>query len=217
MRRILVLAANPPGTSQLRLDREVRSIDLALRESPLGEQFELHQRWALRPRDLQRALLDVEPEIVHFSGHGEGEAGIVLEDASGQMQLVGTAALSNLFELCAEHVNCVVLNACYAEVQADAIVQHINYVIGMRQAVLDEVAIAFATGFYRGLGAGQAVKEAFDNGCRTIREGVLTVHGDQRKATVITSIASKPMTLLIDQNPVLKKKNKDNEFVEPKN
>ena len=169
IRRILVLAANPPGTSQLRLDREVRSIDLALQASPLGDQFELYQHWAVRPRDLQRALLDVEPEIVHFCGHGEGEAGIVLEDASGQMQLVGTAALSALFGLCAEHINCVVLNACYAEVQADAIVQHINYVIGMRQAVLDEVAIAFATGFYRGLGVGKSIEDAFKDGCLAIK------------------------------------------------
>jgi hypothetical protein len=135
----------------------------------MADQFELHQRWALRPRDLQRALLDVEPEIVHFCGHGEGETGIVLEDASGQMQLVSTAALSNLFGLCAEHVNCVVLNACYAEVQADAIVQHINYVIGMRQAVLDEVAIAFATGFYQGLGMEKSIEEAFKDGCLTIK------------------------------------------------
>jgi len=206
MRRILVLAANPPGTRQLRLDQEVRSIEQALQASPLADQFELHQRWALRVRDLQRALLDVEPEIVHFCGHGEGEAGIVLEDASGQIQLVGTTALSNLFGLFAQHVNCVVLNACYAEVQADAIVQHINYVVGMRQAVLDEVAIAFATGFYRGLGRGQGIEEAFDTGCRSIREGVLTLSEGLRKATVVVSVTSKPATLLTDQNPVLKKK-----------
>jgi hypothetical protein len=114
----------------------------------------------------------VEPEIVHFCGHGEGEAGIVLEDASGHIQLVGTTALSNLFGLFAKDINCVVLNACYAEVQADAIVQYINYVIGMRQAVPDQAAIAFATGFYQGLGVGESIEEAFKDGCLTIKNKV---------------------------------------------
>jgi hypothetical protein len=185
----------------------VRSIEQVLQASPLADQFEIHQRWALRVRDLQRALLDVEPEIVHFCGHGEGEAGIVLEDASGHIQLVGTTALSNLFGLFAKDINCVVLNACYAEVQADAIVQYINYVIGMRQAVPDQAAIAFATGFYQGVGTGQGIEEAFDTGCRSIREGVLTLPEGLRKATVVASVTSKPTSLLIDQNPVLKKKN----------
>ncbi|EKU98268.1 hypothetical protein Lepto7375DRAFT_7532 [Leptolyngbya sp. PCC 7375] len=207
MRRILVLSANPRGTSQLRLDREVRNIDQVLRESPQRKQFELHQRWALRPRDLQRALLDVEPEIVHFCGHGEGQAGIVLEDASGQIKLVSTAALSNLFELCADQVHCVVLNACYAEVQADAIVQHIDYVIGMRRAVPDDVAIAFASGFYEGLGTKQEIENAFQNGCEAIRSNLSRVKGEKRKATVVSpSVSTKYLALPDDQIPILKKK-----------
>ncbi len=39
---------------------------------------------AVRPRDLQRAMLEVEPQIVHFSGHGAGDEGLVFEDEIGQ-------------------------------------------------------------------------------------------------------------------------------------
>ena len=113
MKHILILAANPEGTTPLRLDREVRAIDQALRESSLRAEFQLHQRWALRPRDLQRALLEINPEIVHFCGHGEGNKGLTLEDATGQPKLVSTDALASLFSLCAEQIDCVVLTACY--------------------------------------------------------------------------------------------------------
>jgi hypothetical protein len=43
------------------------------------------------------------------------------------------------------------LNACYSEVQAKAIAQHINYVIGMNDQIEDKAAIEFVVGFYDAL------------------------------------------------------------------
>ncbi len=71
-----------------------------------------------------------EPQIIHFSGHGSGEEGLVFADGTGQVKLVEGGALVGLFGLFAEHVKCVVLNACYSEVQARAIAKEIDYVIG---------------------------------------------------------------------------------------
>ena len=164
---ILVLAANPKNTTQLRLDEEMREIDEALRIAKHRDQFELEQRWAVKPRDMQRALADFEPDIVHFSGHGEGESGLVLEDAVGNPKLVPTEALANLFELYG-NVDCVVLNACYSEVQAAAIAEHVPYVIGMSQAVGDRAALEFAVGFYDALGSGSSIERAFKLGCVSI-------------------------------------------------
>lgn len=73
MKNILFLAANPKGTSPLRLDQEAREIGEELRRSQQDDQFNLEQRWAVRPRDIQQAMLDVGPHIVHFSGHGQGK------------------------------------------------------------------------------------------------------------------------------------------------
>ena len=44
-------------------------------------------------------------------------------------------------------IECVVLNACYSEVQADAIALHVPYLIGMNQAIGDSAAREFAVGF----------------------------------------------------------------------
>jgi hypothetical protein len=93
VKKILILAANPKNSVPLRLDEEVREIDEGLRRAQMRDRFELEQKWAVRPRDVQRAILDFAPQIVHFSGHGVGEGGLALEDELGQAKLVSTSAL----------------------------------------------------------------------------------------------------------------------------
>jgi GTPase SAR1 family protein len=78
-------------------------------------------------------------------------------------------ALAAMFELLVQHVNCVVLNACYSEIQAKAIAQHIPFVIGMNDAIGDQAAIAFAVGFYKALAANRSIEDAYKFGCVEIR------------------------------------------------
>lgn len=171
--KILFLSANPKDTGRLRLDQELRDITEGLQRSQRRKQFILEQRMAVRPRDLQRAMLDVGPQIIHFSGHGEGENGLVFEDEVGNTTLVDEVALAGLFELFSSQIQCVLLNGCYSEVQAQAIAQQIPYVIGMNQAIGDNAAIAFAVGFYDALGAGRDVEFAYKLGCTAIHlEGI---------------------------------------------
>ncbi|MHC5725193.1 MAG: CHAT domain-containing protein [Nostoc sp.] len=166
---ILILAANPKGTTPLRLDEEVREIDAGLQRAKQREQFVLEQKWAVRPRDIQRAMLDINPQIIHFSGHGTGDEGLVFEDETGSAKLVDGEALAGLFDLFADQIECIVLNGCYSEIQANAISQHIKYVIGMSKAIGDRAAIEFAVGFYDALGAGRPVEFAHKFGCAAIR------------------------------------------------
>ncbi|QIR39158.1 CHAT domain-containing protein [Tolypothrix sp. PCC 7910] len=168
MKKILILSANPTNTDKLRLDEEVREIQAGLERARSRDQFEIITKWAVRTDDLRRALLDYEPEIVHFSGHGAGNQGLALENNAGEMQLVSTAALARLFKLFKNQIECVLLNACYSEVQAVAIHQHIDCVVGMSQAIGDRAAIEFAVGFYDALGADRTYEEAYEFGCTAI-------------------------------------------------
>lgn len=173
VKKILILAANPKATSRLRLDEEVREIELGLQRAQKRDQFVIKSRWALRSIDFRRALLDVEPEIVHFSGHGEEDGGLAFEDEKGQVKFVDAEGLAGLFKLFTQQVECVVLNACYSEIQAKAIARHVNYVIGMSQEIGDRAAIAFTVAFYDALGAGRCVEFAYKFGCAAIRlEGI---------------------------------------------
>ena len=185
VRTILILAANPTSTERLRLDEEVKKIEQGLERAKGRDQFKLVVKWAVTDDDLRRALLDNDPAIVHFSGHGSGSSqggqgrelvpalgedsgGLAFEDDRGHVQLIPGDALARLFELCADSVKCVVLNACYSEAQANAISQHIDYVVGMKKSVGDEAAIKFAVGFYDALGAGRDFEKAFKFGCIAI-------------------------------------------------
>ncbi len=84
LRTVLFLAANPKGSDALRLGEEVRKVEQGLERAKMRDRFRLVQKWAVTDDDLRRALLDHEPEIVHFSGHGGGASGLVFEDESGE-------------------------------------------------------------------------------------------------------------------------------------
>jgi hypothetical protein len=165
---ILLLAANPKETVSLRLHEEERDIKECLRLAGYGK-VPINSTGATRPRDIQQAMLDFKPQIVHFSGHGAGEDGLVFEDRMGQGKLVSSVALADLFRLFSDRVECVVLNACYSSFQAEAISQHIDYVIGMSQAIEDHAAIEFAVGFYKAVGAGEPIDFAYELGCNAIQ------------------------------------------------
>jgi hypothetical protein len=184
-RTILFLGTNPKESRRLRLDEEVKKIEQGLERSKRRDQFKIVQKWAVTGADLRRAMLDYEPEIVHFAGHctgaGKGDpgrdmvpagrddqGGLAFEDDTGQVRQIPGEFLARLFALCADHVKCVVLNACSSEDQADAIARHIDYVVGMRTDIEDDVAIRFAVGFYDALGAGKDYEKAFEFGCCAI-------------------------------------------------
>ncbi len=170
------------------LDEEIRDIKEGLRRAKRREQFVIESAEAVRYRDIRRAILDYEPQILHFSGHGIGSpaqqiehdsgdrklslvpeyatesGGLVFEDETGHEKLVDIEALAELFELFADQLECVVLNACYSEVQARAIARQIDYVAGMNQAIGDKAAIEFAVGFYDAIGAGKSYEFAYKLG-----------------------------------------------------
>lgn len=168
LKKILILSANPKDTVRLRLDKETREIKEALRRAKHRDEYEVEQVWALRIKDLRRAILDVEPHIVHFCGHGK-RRGIILEDDQGNAVTVNPDALSKLFKMFSDSIECVVLNACLSEQQAKSIGQHIDYVIGMKETIADSAAIEFSQGFYDGIGAGKSIEEAFQLGCNSIQ------------------------------------------------
>ncbi|NEQ29519.1 MAG: CHAT domain-containing protein [Leptolyngbya sp. SIO4C5] len=171
--KVLFLASNPIDAVRLRLGQELRDIREKLQLAKQREKFVLESREAVRPGDITQAIFDFEPHIIHFSGHGTREGKLCFEDISGKSKSIQPEALAALFEMEADRVQCVILNACYSEVQAEAIARHIPYVIGMGREIGDEAAIIFSVGFYKALGANRTVEQAYKAGCVEIRlEGI---------------------------------------------
>lgn len=163
--KILFLASSPASLQRLNLEEEARAITERARRAKYGHTIEIQSRWAVRSEDLQQTLLDVEPHVVHFSGHGMGQEGVVLHaEAEEDTKRVSSHALASLFRVLNGNVRLVVLNTCYSEDQAKVIVQEIDFVIGMSDAIRDEAARVFAGALYRGLASGASVQSAFDMG-----------------------------------------------------
>jgi hypothetical protein len=81
---------------------------------------------------------------------------------------VAKAALVALFQALKDNVRVVVFNARYASDQAEAVSGIIDCTIGMSKAIGDRAAVVFAATFYRAIGFGRSVQEAFDLGKNAI-------------------------------------------------
>jgi hypothetical protein len=206
VKTILILASNPKGTQPLNLNKEIDLITEGLRRSQNCNEFCIISRSDVSPKTLRSAMSELKPQIVHFCGHGKGQQGLVLQDDNGRERLVRTEELTDLFKIFAEWVECVVLNACYSEEQANAIVQHVNYVIGMNQAVRDDAAIVFAEDFYQGIGDGLSIEKAFELGRNAVLMEIESRFStDDRKLNLpLGNVPKQP--LLNHLIPILKKK-----------
>lgn len=165
--KALFLASNPKNTPQLAIDEEIRTIEQKLRASEHRDALVFLSAWATRPDDLLQLLNQHKPHVVHFSGHGSHE-GLSLVSNDDQEWLVTTRALRYLFTALKDNIRLVFLNACYSREQAQALVQIIDCVIGMKDSISDDAAIAFASSFYRAIGFGRSVQEAFDQGITSL-------------------------------------------------
>ncbi len=85
-------------------------------------------------------------------------------DANRDPMPVSKAALKQLFSTLKDNIRVVVLNACCSRPQAEAIVEVIDCAIGMNRRIGDDAAIIFAASFYRAIGFGRSVSEAFEQG-----------------------------------------------------
>jgi WD40 repeat protein len=187
-RTILFLASNPGGTDPRAPGREARAIQAELERSGFRHRFKLVTRWAAEPLDLLRELRKLRPTVVHFSGqvgrgvareHRAGPArhrevagararGLLFHGSDGRAQVVSAAALQRTIDAAGASVKLVVLNACYSEAHAKALLAHVDCVVGMNGSIHDDAARHFAIGFYGGLGELESVAAAYAQGCAAI-------------------------------------------------
>jgi nucleoside phosphorylase len=220
---ILFLAANPLSADRVALDREARGIQVELERSGFRDRFEFVTRWAAEPLDLLRELRKLKPTVVHFSGHsiagvtdhaagpeshrdidiepdysgGDLRSGLFFQGPDGSSRLVSTKALEATFGAAGSSVKLIVLNACYSELNAQALLRHVGCVVGMSGAIADDTARTFAIGFYGGLGERESIASAYEQGRAAISLLDLSDH-DSPKLAVRAGIDASELVLAAD-------------------
>lgn len=168
--RIVFLATNPD--SDLRTDVEMRDVQAALRATTYRDNVDLRHIPAARLGDLLSALNELKPTVVHFSGHGGGEA-IVFEADSGRSggAVIDYALVAEFIEATDTPPKVLVLNACDTYDGADAFLASVEVVVAMLDSIDDAAAGYFSTQFYSALANGQSIESAVRQGKAVLRAG----------------------------------------------
>ena len=156
------MSANP--SLDLNLDEEIRGVQMAIQTYSTKDSIEMIHRPATRLKDMINILNSEQPHILHFAGHGYNESGeLYMVDADTKKdKIIPYEALSLLFDSVKDNnLKLVFLNSCFSKNQADAILESIDYVIGMNSAIEDESAKTLSTQFYSSFVAGVSLVNSF--------------------------------------------------------
>lgn len=157
---VLFLTADPDGAQPLHIDREIRQIQEQVRSSKLRDSIAFEYRHAVRVTDLIQHLNEVQPDVVHFAGHG-AHAGLALHDADDSVRLLTNTELADVLDAGPRPLKLAVFNSCNSAEQARVAVAYADAAVGMEQTIEDESARVFAGQLYNSLGFGLSLGLAF--------------------------------------------------------
>ena len=111
--------------------------------------------------DLIQFINEVNPTILHFSGHGTSDGKLVFQDNNDQPKLLNMDTLIELINASSDNLRLVVLNNCYSSTISEKVIDNIEASIGMNNSIGDEAAIVFASQLYSSIGFGLSLEKAF--------------------------------------------------------
>ncbi len=171
--RLLAVAASPVDEAPLDWRNEIALLEEAV--APLAQDglVELHVCHHATRESLHVALLEHQPDVVHFVGHAEYDVTeqqgyLVLEDERHRSAYVDATEMARLLRRYGTHL--VVLNACetargiWAGLAPTLVRCEIPAVVAMQWPIEDRAAIGFSKAFYRTLAAGRTVDECVAEG-----------------------------------------------------
>lgn len=176
--RMLVVTAEPEDQRRVSAAEEAARLHYALRDLADEGLVEFETLERATASKFHQAIALGNYDIVHFIGHGywsksSGEAGLVLEDPSGQSSFLGGRALCEV--MTGRGIRLVFLNACdtgrsrrspdhdrqsLTGVAQDIFGRGVPNVIANQFPVGDRAAVSFARAIYHYLANGKSVAQA---------------------------------------------------------
>jgi hypothetical protein len=157
--KILFLASDA-GVG-LDLAGEFKKIKAVVSGSTFPDSISLFSKFDVSVEDLFQSLNQYRPHVLHFSGNMD-EGSVLLSSKDGGVKSVRQSALVGLLRVLNDNIRLVLLNACNSLSCAETISDVIDCTIGVKGVISDSAAITFSESFYRGIGFGRSVKDAFD-------------------------------------------------------
>ncbi len=169
---ILFIASNPDieftdddgntiQQQKLKLEKEAREIHESIQKSLKRDSISFETRWAARVTDLIQFINEVNPTILHFSGHGTSDGKLVFQDNNDKPKLLNMETLVELINASSDSLRLVVLNNCYSSLISEKIIDNIEASIGMNNSIGDDAAIVFASQLYSSIGFGLSLEKSY--------------------------------------------------------
>ncbi|MGK7924343.1 MAG: GAF domain-containing protein [Spirulina sp.] len=166
--KILVASARPHAANPTELEQETARIKQIVQKTPQGKEIAVEPIPAIFYEDLTLAIAQQQPNLIHFCGADSLE-GLIFASETQDARLLDPGQLTQLFEQFGRSVKCVILDRCLSVLQADAISDCIPATIAIDADIGVEAANLFTTEFYRWIGYGEGVNEAFEMGCLALQ------------------------------------------------
>ncbi len=198
--KVLFVASSP---SSLKFDfaGELAAMEAAADRSNGG--FGVSSRWSVDLEGLTGLMQNVRPEVLHLVSPGviEESLELCLCDSRGKLVPVKPPAFAKALAGPAKsRPRIVLLNRCRSSQLAEAAAQNAGGAIGMRGVVWDNAAVEFSRVFYRKLGGGSSVQEAFE----AARVAMAAVDKSQADVPVLFAGREDPAQVRLSNLPVKK-------------
>jgi CHAT domain-containing protein len=172
--KVALLVTNPDLTRSLQTGVEARYIDEAIRLGGNADCVDLKVVPAPTLDTLLDTLNSYRPDVLHFSGHGGGQALVLDNEKAGDD---GGTVLD--FDMIATFLGStsikpklLVLVACDTVDGAERFLEHVPAIVAMAASIDDEAACEFSARFYRTLTVGETISNSLSQA-----KGVLRAKG----------------------------------------
>lgn len=158
---VLFMATNPVDSDRLCLDEEAWAINEKIRKSEHRDSVKLETRWPVRPTDILQAINELNPAIIHFSGHGTSTDELFLQNPDRTAEFVSKEAIVWTMMVSSDDIRLVFFNTCFFLWSGTSVIEHVESAIGMTDSIGDEAARVFASQFYSPIVFGLSLHKAF--------------------------------------------------------
>jgi len=162
IKTVLMFFAAPIDQRNLDLDEEKKEIEASLKGVNKVEcEIDIRAIFKAQASDIHPNILKVRPEILHFSGHGNGDC-LAFENPNSKTSVAAGESLLKLCTLYKDTIQCVVLNSCHSQKILAQLPDEIPNMIGCKESIDNYAAKKFSANFYGALKAGRGVEQAFE-------------------------------------------------------
>jgi hypothetical protein len=180
---ILCLTSDSTGADgSIQLARQAAGIRRQLEGSRARDRFEVVTQLVAERVDLLRVLRKFKPTVVYFVSSGleateyrpgqglvgDRFGGLFFRGPGGRPQFLSPSAVQETFGVAGQSVRLVVMSGRYVDLQAAALLMHVDCVVGTRGTVRPEVTHTYVSELMGALGDHESVATAHKQACAAI-------------------------------------------------